>query len=322
MLEDVMVVELAPFYPGPYCGKLLLELGAKVVKVEPPGGDPARSMPEFYTALNHGKEILEIDLKSEDGKNKFYELVERCDVIVEGFRPGVAKRLGVDYESVSRVKESIIYCSISAFGQETSFSQLPAHDINLLGLAGILKALGVRDLGVQLADFASATFATIAILAALYERKKSGKGCYIDVSMLKSVLYAVPILTSSLLNGKELPAQLYRNPGYGVYRTADGYVSVGIVTEEHFWKPLAEFLGLKITLREALTLNVTGEIERKLSCAKTKEFVGFCREKRIPVFEVIDMHELDELSKELGEELLREVDGIKTPSLPFKLRKA
>jgi crotonobetainyl-CoA:carnitine CoA-transferase CaiB-like acyl-CoA transferase len=110
MLEGIRVIEIAPFYPGPFCTQILAEHGAEVIKVEPPSGDPMRAKPEVFAAINRNKKSVVIDLKEESGVKSFLELASNSDVLVEGFRPGVAKRLGIDYESVCRVNERIVYC--------------------------------------------------------------------------------------------------------------------------------------------------------------------------------------------------------------------
>ena len=182
MLEGIKVVEIAYFYPGPYCTQLLAELGAEVIKIEPPSGDPMRYNKAIFAALNRNKRSLFLDLKREEGKEKFFEVVKNADVVVEGFRPGVAKKLGIDYESVKKINQSIIYCSISGFGQNSSLKDVPVHDINIMSFAGVCKITGLKfdkpmDPNVQLSDYASAMFATISVLAALIRRIKNGEGC-------------------------------------------------------------------------------------------------------------------------------------------------
>jgi len=134
MLKGMRVLELASFYIGPFCTQILADLGADVIKIEPPFGEPLRFY--VFAAFNRNKKSVVIDLKSEKGREKFMDLARSVDVIVEGFRPGVAKRLGVDYESVRKVNSSVIYCSISGFGQDSELRDLPVHDINVLSFAG------------------------------------------------------------------------------------------------------------------------------------------------------------------------------------------
>jgi len=316
MLEDVKVVEVAAFYPGPFCCQLLRNLGAEVIKVEPPGGEPGRMLDAVFAAMNYGKKFLFLDLKSEDGLREFMKLAEDADVVVEGFRPGVAKKLGIDYESVKKVNESIIYCSISAFGQENRLSHLPAHDLNCLGLGGILEisAMGreMRDPNLQLADFSSAVYAAIAILAALHERERTGRGRYIDISMFHSALFSAPIHTSSILNGLGILPAFSSNPAYGIYRTRDGYITLGIIAEEHFWRRLCSALnlGFNFSLVESFSRyeEVRKAIEEKLGRMTTEEAVKVLQDADVPAFEVLSLRDVDKIEDRVGEKLVDEVE--------------
>ncbi|ADC65380.1 L-carnitine dehydratase/bile acid-inducible protein F [Ferroglobus placidus DSM 10642] len=246
MLEGMRVVELAYFYPAPYCTQILAELGAEGIKIEPPSGDPMRYRSEIFAALNRNKKSLVLNLKDEKDLSKFYEIVGKSDVVVEGFRPGVAKKLGVDYESVKKVNPGIIYCSIPGLRGVNK----PVHDINVLSLAGICLIAGKKfgkpiDPNVQLSDFASAVFAAISILAAYVRKIKTGEGCYINLSMLDAALASVPLHSARLLNGMDVAEDFVSNPGYDVYEAKNGYVSVGILDEKHFWKEFCEKLGLE-----------------------------------------------------------------------------
>lgn len=322
---DAKVLEVAFYYPAPFCTRILASLGAEVVKIEPPYGDPMRILGEIFAVFNIGKKIVQLDLKTEKGKTKFLEMAEKADVIVEGLRPGTVKRLGIDYETVSKINPGIIYCSISAFGQKSRFSRFPAHDVNVLGLAGILDICGrgsPLDPNIQLADFASSLVAVIAILSALIERDRTGVGKRIDVSMLKSAMFAVPIHLTSILNGLGMLSALTRNPGYGVYKTRDGYITVGIVAEEHFWKKLCEVLGIpNISLIDAINRyeTVREEIAKRISSLTTKEAIEKLRFADIPAFEVQSILEIEKLEEMLGEKFVDEVEfqGRKIKLLKF-----
>ncbi len=312
MLRGVRVVEVASFYPAPFCARVLALLGAEVIKVEPPAGDPARMLDAVFAAFNAGKKIVKIDLKSDAGKEKFFEIVKDSDVVVEGYRPGVAKRLGIDYESVKRVNPTIIYCSISAFGQNSKLKAIPAHDINVLGLGGILEVSGLRDPNVQLADFSSAVYAALLIVASLFERYKSGKGRYIDISMFHSALFSIPIHSSSILNGLGILPAFSSNPAYGIYKTLDGYVTLGIVAEEHFWRRLCEALGLdfNFSLVEAFERydEVREKIQAKLAKMRTREVVELLNSADVPALEVLSLKEIEKIEERVGEELVEVVE--------------
>lgn len=324
---NAKVLEVAFYYPAPFCTRILASLGAEVIKIEPPYGDPARALGEIFAVFNVGKKIVQLDLKTEEGKTKFLEMAEKADVIVEGLRPGTAKRLGIDYETISGINPGIVYCSISAFGQKNRFSRFPAHDVNILGLAGILEICGkgsFSDPNIQLADFASSLSAVIAILSALIERERTGVGKRIDVSMLKSAMFAVPIHLTSILNGLGMLPALTRNPGYGIYKTKDGYITLGIVAEEHFWRRLCETLGISnISLTDAINSYevVRDEIAKKIGSMTTKEVIEKLRFADVPAFEVYSALEIEKLEEMIGEKLTEEIEfkgkKIKIPKLPW-----
>uniref|UniRef100_A0A7J2TKM5 CoA transferase n=1 Tax=Archaeoglobus fulgidus TaxID=2234 RepID=A0A7J2TKM5_ARCFL len=313
MLE-AKILEVAFYYPAPFATRILASLGAEVIKIEPPYGDPARMLGEIYAAMNFGKKVIHLDLKTEEGKKRFLELAESCDVIVEGLRPGTAKRLGIDYETVSKINPKIIYCSISAFGQKSRLSRYPAHDVNVLGLAGILELCGRGvpvDPNIQFADFTSSMVAVIAILSAIIERERTGLGKRIDVSMLRSAIFGIPIHITSILNGSGLVYALTRNPGYGIYKTKDGYITLGIVAEEHFWRRLCEVLELgKVSLMEAIERyeDFRKELEKKFASLTTKEAVEKLRLADVPVFEVRSIKDIEKLEEMLGESLFDEIE--------------
>ncbi len=248
LLEGMTVVEVAYYYPGPYCCKVLSELGARVIKIEPPSGEPMRYREDIYLGMNAGKDIITLDLKRDGDRERLYRIVENADVFVEGFRPGVAEKLGMDYRTLKEINDGLIYCSITGFGQKSEMKR-PVHDINILSLSGICEISGLSgsmpsDPNVQLSDFASAITAAVAILSAYLRKMRTGKGAYIDVSMYNSALFAIPLHFLNAINKNDPLPEFYSNPGYRIYRAKDCYVSFGILDEPKFWKVLCERLGL------------------------------------------------------------------------------
>ncbi|MGH8983776.1 MAG: CaiB/BaiF CoA transferase family protein [Acidimicrobiia bacterium] len=247
LLAGVRVLDLSIWRPGPYATQLLVEMGAEVTKVEPPEGDPMRVFPALFGALNAGKRSVFVDLKDEAGRAMVLDLARGTDVVVEGFRPGVVARLGVDDEAIRRVNPSVIYCSISGYGQDGPLAQLPGHDLNYQAWAATLEPRDDRAEPVMprppIADLAGGAYAAMAICAALVRRAATGEGENIDVAMtdvLASWTGAIPPLT--LPDGQRLSGQV---PGYGTFRTADGgWVALGIISEDHFWTSLTGALGL------------------------------------------------------------------------------
>ncbi|HEX6311767.1 MAG TPA: CoA transferase [Acidimicrobiia bacterium] len=247
LLEGVRVLDLSIWRPGPYCTQLLVEMGAEVVKIEPPEGDPMRVFPDLFRALNAGKRSVLVDLKDDSGRASVLDLARDADVVVEGFRPGVVARLGVDADAVRAVNPSVVYCSISGYGQEGPLAPVPGHDLNYQAWAGVLEP---RDGDAEpvvarppIADLAGGAYAAMAICAALVRRASSGEGDTIDVAMtdvLASWTGATPPLT--LPDGQRLSGEV---AGYGTFRTADGgWIALGIISEDHFWASLIGVLGL------------------------------------------------------------------------------
>ncbi|HLR67058.1 MAG TPA: CoA transferase [Virgibacillus sp.] len=263
-LESIRILDLTRLLPGPYCTMLLADFGAEVIKIEEPNiGDYARSFEPsvdensaMFHSLNRNKKSVSLDLKSEEGKNTFLKMVDEADVIVESFRPGVMKRFGLDYETLKNRNPSIIFCSITGYGQNGPYSGQPGHDINYLSYAGLLDLIGHPDgkpvlPAAQIADIGGGAFpAAVGILMALFERDRSGKGQYIDISMLDGVISWLQTTLPNVLMGNQQPerGQEMLTGGracYSVYETKDGrYLSVGAL-EKKFWKVFCETIGRK-----------------------------------------------------------------------------
>ncbi len=311
MLDGIRIIEIAQFYPGPFCTQILAEHRAEVIKVESSSGDPMRFNKEMFAAINRNKKSIVLNLKEEKGVKAFLDLAKKSDVIVEGFRPGVAKKLGIDYESVRRVNEKIIYCSISGFGQDSEFSDIPVHDINVLSMNGVCGITGLKvgrpvDPNIQLADFSSAMFATIAILMAIIKREKTGEGEYIDVSMYDSSFAAIPLHTSRYLNGGNDLEDFISNPGYEIYKTKDGLVSLGIVNEPHFWRNLCialkleKYADLSYGERIKKYSEIKNEIKGKIREFTSKEIFELFRKSNLPFGVVNDVLEGSKLYERRG----------------------
>lgn len=238
-LSGIKVVDLTQFLPGPMMTVMMADQGAQVVKVEPPSGDPARDQAPFeaghsvwFANLNRGKRSLVLDLKSEDGKARLAQLCREADVFVEGFRPGVMARLGFGYEAVRALNPRIVYCSISAFGQDGPLAHHPAHDMAVQALAGFLSVNDGPDgtpvvPGAPSADMAAGLTALSAVLMALVGRERTGEGDYIDCAMFDSLLpWCAHIAGSAIAGGESPRSARQRSLGgaalYQVYRTADG----------------------------------------------------------------------------------------------------
>jgi alpha-methylacyl-CoA racemase len=252
------VVDLSSFLPGPYATMLLADLGADVLHIEPPGGEPGRHLPSrigddsvLHWWVGRNKQSLVLDLKRPEDRARFLAEVARADVVVEGFRPGVAARLGVDYEACRAVNPSIIYCAITGYGQTTPHAGAPGHDLNYgakAGVAGLCTDDGGTPVmvGFPLTDVAGGLHAAVGILAAYVHRLGTGLGQYLDVSILGASLGLVGMQLMKALAG-EVPTKgedmnLGADPAYALYRSGDGrFLSVACV-EEKFWKRFCALL--------------------------------------------------------------------------------
>ncbi|HYX67036.1 MAG TPA: CaiB/BaiF CoA-transferase family protein [Burkholderiales bacterium] len=234
-LKGVRVVDFSMFVPGPFATSILADLGAEVIKVEPPRGDPGRSyVPVQFGTENRNKRSLAIDLKHPASASVVARLVAHSEVAVEGFRPGVAKRLAIDYESLRRHNAKLVYCSISGYGQTGPWRERPGHDVNYVAAAGGLAFPGqwlkkpARS-SLPVADMAGGGFAAIAILAAL----KEGKGAYLDLSLFEAAFFLCA-MRHGLDPGVDPRAHIF--PVNDVFECADGArLTLGIL-EEHFWQ--------------------------------------------------------------------------------------
>ena len=251
-LTGYTVLDLSRLLPGPYCSMILADHGARVIVIE----DRRFEQDDFFIyPVYRNKEHMTLNLKSDEGQRIFKQLLDKADVVLEGFRPGVVERLRVDYKSVSRKHPKIVYCSISGYGQTGSLSNRVGHDVNYLAQAGVLDMIGSDTgppviPGVQIADIAGGAFnAALGILMALLARERSGRGQYIDISMTDGIL---GLLTAPLFvqehSGQESKRGNFRLSQryacYNIYETKDGrYVSIGAV-EFKFWKRLCEVLAI------------------------------------------------------------------------------
>ncbi len=260
-LDGVRVLELANFMAGPYCGLVLADLGADVVKVEnPQGGDFSRATPPFvrgvsagFLALNRNKRSLSLDLKRPAGRDVFLRLAAGADVILENFRPGTMGDLGIDYATIKGRNPGVIYCSVSGYGQTGPYRERPALDLIMQGMSGVMSITGEPErppvkVGVPVADLTAALFAANAIQGALIARGRTGQGQLVDVSLFEAAVALEVWETSGYFATGETPAPLgsaHRvSAPYQAFRTADGYVTLGATTPRT-WGALCRALGME-----------------------------------------------------------------------------
>ena len=253
-LENIRVLDLTNVLAGPFCGHQLAHMGAEVIKIEVPGyGDLARQlgadqelndqyMGVSFLAQNSGKKSITINLKSEEGKDILKRMVRDADVVIENFRPGVMDRLKVGYETLLEENPSIVYCAISGFGQNGPLRDLPAYDQIIQGMSGVMSITGDKDsaplrVGYPIADTIGGMTAAFAISSALVNRKGNG-GCFLDVSMLESVISTMGWVVSNYLVAGKSP-QAMGNDNFtaspsGSFKTGDGLINIAANKQEQF----------------------------------------------------------------------------------------
>jgi crotonobetainyl-CoA:carnitine CoA-transferase CaiB-like acyl-CoA transferase len=261
-LDGTRVLDLTRLLPGNYCTLLLADLGADVIKVEEPGrGDYVRWTPPLvdgesavHRALNRGKRSITLNLKSPGGAEVLGRLAGEADAVVESFRPGVMDRLGTGFEALRTLNERLVYCAVTGYGQDGPYRDLVGHDINYIGVAGLLHATGVPDGPpvlpvVQVGDFGGGMAAAVGTLAGLLEAAHTGRGRLVDVSMLDVVTSWLGVVMSWYLGTGEVPPRggMALSGGlacYRVYRAGDErYLAVGAL-EPRFWRALCHALEL------------------------------------------------------------------------------
>jgi crotonobetainyl-CoA:carnitine CoA-transferase CaiB-like acyl-CoA transferase len=257
-LAGVRILELGQIIAGTYGGQVLSDLGAEVIKIESPEGDlgrnpsvaPYRGLSGLFLTFNRNKKSVVIDLKTDAGLNVFYDLVRVCDVVVDNFRAGVLERLKIDYPTLSRLNPRIVQCSVTGFGSAGEYRNYPALDIIVQAMSGHMAITGepgrppVR-VGIPLADLSGGIFACKGILAALFDRERTGKGRQVELSMYDSMLNLLSYMGTMWLTNGELPtppgsAHDYTVP-WQAFETSDGYVVVA-TRQEIFWQRLCQAL--------------------------------------------------------------------------------
>ncbi len=252
MLEGVRVIDLSQYIPGPFASRQLADLGAEVIKIEPPSGDPMRRLfssgnddiSPIYRHLNRGKKIYRLDLKSNQGKTAFTELLGEANVLLESFRPGVLEKLGFSRKKLEQSNPALVHCALSGYGQTGPYRERAGHDINYLAASSALSVSGTVERPVMpyppLADHAGAMQASTAILAALYTQQRKDVGSYLDISLLEACLswQYLPFFEQATNRAEGLLSG--GAACYNIYACADGkFISLGAL-EAHFWSTFCE----------------------------------------------------------------------------------
>jgi CoA:oxalate CoA-transferase len=335
-LDGVRVLDLTNVLAGPFCSFQLALLGAEVIKIEQPGtgdlarqlgADPAWSnelMGTSFVAVNAGKQSVTINLKTPEGNRIFQELVALSHVVLENFRPGVMKRLGVDYSALSKIKPGIIYCALSGFGQDGPLAMRPAYDQIIQGMSGVMSVTGDATsaplrVGYPVCDTVGGITAALAICAALVDARGSGRGRMIDVSMLEATLASMGWIVSNYLNAGIIPTPMgnenFTAAPSGTFRAADGLLNIA-ANETSQYERLCDLLGRpelktdpRFCDREVRRENrsaINQEIQRTLLTRRAAEWESLMIEAGVPAGQVLSVPEI------LAHPHLRERDFVTT----------
>jgi CoA:oxalate CoA-transferase len=253
ILEGVRILDLSRMLAGPFGSMLLGDLGADVIKIEEPGtGDftrtsaaeaSLRGISAYFLSINRSKKSVTLDLKKEKGREVFYEMVKKADVVYDNFRPATLEKLGCTYEVLKKHNPKIISCSLSAFGQDGPYRDLPAYDIILQAMGGTMSLTGPEGgdpvvMGVPMGDLAGGMFAAYAISSALYQREKTGHGQQIDLSLLDSQVALLMYLAQTYIATDQVPGRRgAKHPlaaPFKAFKTKDGHVAVVAFQDKHF----------------------------------------------------------------------------------------
>jgi CoA:oxalate CoA-transferase len=307
-LKNLLVVDLTRVLVGPYCTMMLSDLGARVIKIEAPEiGDDSRKFGPFienysayFMSLNRGKESIALNLKNDDDKKIFEKILSKADILVENFKPGTLEKWGFGWKDVSKKYPKLIYASASGFGQTGPLKELPAYDMVVQGMGGLMSVTGHPNteptrVGTSIGDITAGLFTTIGINAALYDREKTGKGAFIDVSMLDCQIAILENAIARYLSKNEIPGPMgSRHPSiapFEAFKTKDSYIIIAAGNDKLF-KNLCDVLEIpKISNDERFNtnslrcenMNQLKEIfENKLSTKNTEEWIREMEQLKIP----------------------------------------
>ncbi|MDB6162240.1 MAG: CoA transferase [Gammaproteobacteria bacterium] len=333
-LQGIRVLDFTRVLAGPAASLALADLGAEVIKIEPPGtGDETRSFPPFrageshyFLSINRGKKSIVVDLKTAAGVALVKDLAAKCDVLVENYRPGVMDRLGLGYEALSAINPRLIYCAISGFGMTGPLRDRPSFDIVMQALSGALSVNGEPDrpptkLGIPLGDLVGGVNGPMAILAALYERSVSGRGRLIDVSLFDGMIGMLAYLPQlAFFTGADPKPQGSQHPNlvpYGVFPARDGSIVIACLTNS-FWANICRALGMDdwiedsrfdtLVKRRDIRSTVNERISGVTSQKTVNELVEFLTQHQVPHAPILGIKDALSQPQAVAREMVIETD--------------
>lgn len=347
-LEHIVVLDLTHMLSGPYGTMLLADLGAQTIKVEPPGtGEGTRRLQEhdpnfsrdgmgaYFLTLNRNKKSVCIDLKSEEGRQVFLDLVRHADVVFDNFSVGVTQRLGIDYESLSAVNPRIITCSVTGFGSRGPDCNRPAFDQVIQAMGGGMSITGTPESGpvrsgIPIGDLGGGLFGAIGVLAALAERERTGLGQAVDISMLDAQISLLNYMATMYLMSGIIPERIgnshFVHVPYNSYQTADGHIIIACIGDP-FFRKFAQIIDIPELLkpeyeaqpvRYAARKEINWLIEERLKTRPTEHWLSLLKEQRIPCGPVNDFQQALSDPQIVARDMVTEVSlkSGKTVSMP------
>jgi formyl-CoA transferase len=336
-LEGLRVLELTQVMAGPFCGQVLGDMGADVVKIEPPAGDSTRESlgTAAFLAVNRNKRSVALDLKAAGHQAVFHRLARDADVVLENYRPGVAARLGAGWETLGELNPRLVYASISGFGQTGPYAQRPGYDLIAQGLSGVMSVTGEPGgdpvkCGIPISDLSAGLFCAVAILSAVHARERTGRGQRIDTSLFEGALALSIWETAELWSTGRVPEALgsaHRlTAPYQALRTADGHLTVG-ANNQRLWQRLCDAIG-RPELVDAFPTNdermarrreLVAELESALLSRSTDEWVSTLIEAGVPCGPIHDYRQVFEDEHTQAREMEVRVGEHRALGIPVKM---
>lgn len=350
-LSGVRVLDVSRVFAGPYCTMMLGDMGAQVIKVEPPGGDETRTWPPFYPngesgyymSVNRNKKGMVINLKHASGRETLYDLARMSDIFIENFTPGVVKRLAIDYETLKDINPRLIYCSISGFGQTGPYRDKKAYDPVIQAIGGAMSITGVKNgepvkIGIPVGDLGGSLMAVNAIVAALFYREKAGTGDYIDISMMDSQIAMLSVMAAEYFSEGKLPERWglehpWRVPSK-TFKAKEGYITTS-ATSGKLYPILCRVLGLEELIDDPRfitnALRVQNRdilypiIEKKMMTRTAKEWEAIFEQSGLPNGIMQDIDEVFNDAHVIEREMLARVKhptigDLKMIGIPWKYK--
>lgn len=342
-LEGLMILDMTRFLSGPFCTMLLGDMGAQVIKVEPPEvGDDTRAWAPFiggqgtyFLSTNRNKKSICVDTRQKQGMNILKRMINRCDVFVENFKPGLMDRLGMDFPTMAALNPRLIYCSISGFGQTGPYRYRPGYDQILQGMSGLMSITGTEEsgpvrVGLAIGDILTALFATYGILGALHARERTGKGQWVTTSILEATIGILTMQAGKFFATNQPPGPAGNHhpviSPYGVYRTQDKPINIAVGTET-MWKNFCQTIGLpeveqdvkfqKNNDRVKNQAELTPLIEKALALKTQDEWVEALNQAGIPCGPIYTLDQVFKDPQVLHQKMLLEIEHPKVGKIPM-----